>query len=154
MKLNNWIFGTVLFGSGLICIANRTSKSLPVLLFQANSIAFDSIQDYSDLYKGIDSTGLIKCVIDIVKANPNNTLTLYGCFDATEKIKNLGRRRAEKIKNIFVKNGVSENKISIIVREGREGDYTRRQIDAMSNEKDREYYRRRNRKVIFTLEIK
>lgn len=127
------------------------TKHLPVLLFKTNSTAFDTIQDYADEYKGMDSTAIILNVVNIIKSHPNLKMTIEGFYDSKETVKDLGLRRAEKVRNIFIQNGINDTIIKIVAKKGDYDGYTNKEVNSMSKV-DREFMRRRNRIVVFNIE--
>lgn len=129
----------------------KTTETLPVLLFKVNSTAFDTTQDYLNENKGMDSTTIIMNVLKVIKSDPNIKMTIEGFYDPTETMKDLGIKRAEKIKNILIRDGINDSIMKIKVRRGDYEGYTKREINAMSKA-DREFIRRRNRKVEFIIE--
>jgi|GEM_PF-6222040 len=131
------------------------TKYLPVLLFKFNSTVFDTLQDYDkSTYSNIDSTERINVIVDLIKSNPKCLITIIGYSDSKEKIKDLGFKRAEKLKKILIARGIKESDIETKTMSDKKPSYSMKEINKMVSEKDKEQLRRLNRKVTFMLNLK
>ena len=98
----------------LLISAKKSNHTLhlPVLLFKFNSIVFDTTStDDETEYKEMDTTEIIKFIVDEIKSNPQYKIMILAHRDSKEKAKDLGLQRAKKVEKLLIENGVNKENV-------------------------------------------
>jgi hypothetical protein len=152
-KLSNIL---ILISLGLLCgsFIKRTGVQLPGLIFQENSIAFDSIQNYDLIsYKKMNTLERIKIIINAInKVDSDYNIRILGCSDSREKTKHIGLLRAEKVKKMLMQFNIKPSRIEIRDMRDSIATYSNKTIKGTKDLMDREKMRRYNRVVLFVFE--